>query len=303
MGPGRPRSRHNRSLWSALLVVLLLAASLFIAGGTAIAAPTPVGLGTATTFAIRAGDQITNVPTSTINGDTGLSPASGTFYTDGTFCSQVTGTVYSVDSTATISCEVVNPGFMTTVRSDASAAFTHTSNLPGATPTGGANNDLAGLTLVAGLYSFGHGTTSNLGGTLTLDAQGDPNAVWIFQASSDLVTAPSSVVTFANLPPGVSAARMACNVVWTVQSSATLGTSSSFVGTILASASITVLNAVTVNGRLLAANQGSGAGLVSLIADTINVPTGCAALPAGTGGGPATPPTSAPTGPTARFTG
>jgi type VI secretion system secreted protein VgrG len=246
-------------------------ASALLSGGTAAAAPTPVGLGTATGFAIRAGDTITNVPTSSITGDVGLSPASGSFYTDPTFCAQVTGTIYSVDSTATIPCEVVDAGLMTTVANDARTAFNHTSALPGATPLA---TDLAGQTPVAGLYSFGAAAT-NLSGTLTLDAQADPNAVWIFQASSSLITSPGSTVAFSNLPPGVTAAEMACNVYWTVGSSATIDSTTTFIGTILASASISVNAGATVTGRLLAGNQGSGAGAVTLIMDTIILDSLC----------------------------
>jgi len=272
-----------------LLSVLLLAASVFMAEGTASAAPTQVGLGTATSFAIRADDGVSDTPTSVITGDVGLDPAGGASYT-GLTCAEVNagaGPIYSNDGAGPACPSAANAGLMTTVRSDATTAFNHTSALPGATPVG-TLGDLAGLTLVPGLYSFVHGTTSNLGGTLKLDAQGNPNAVWIFQASSDLVTASSSVVQFLNAPGG---SNLACNVYWTVQSSATLNSSSTFVGTILASASITLGSAVTVNGRLLAGNAAGVGGNVTLIADTITAPTGCATLPAGTGGGPATTPT------------
>ncbi|HUF85213.1 MAG TPA: ice-binding family protein [Acidimicrobiia bacterium] len=277
----------------ALLVVLVLAASHFIGGGTASAAPTPVGLGTATDFAIRAGDGISNTPTSAITGDVGLSPGPGTAYT-GLTCAEVTGTVYKVDATG-LPCAVEDPGLMTTVSADARTAFNTTSALPGATPLA---TDLAGENLVAGLYSFGAAAT-NLSGPLTLNAAGDPSSVWIFQASSSLITSPGSTISFSNLPPGTTAAQLACNVYWTVGSSATLDTTTNFIGTILASASITVNNGATVTGRLLAANQPSGAGAVTLIADTIVRPTGCTTSPAGTGGTPAAPasPTDTPTTP------
>jgi hypothetical protein len=128
---------------------------------------------------------------------------------------------------------------------------------------------------------------------LTLDAQGDPNATWIFQASSSLITSSASSVVFSNLPPGVTAAQLACNVYWTVQSSVTLGSTTNFVGTILALQDISVNNGVTVTGRLLAGSNAGGSGAVTLINDTIVRPTGCTALPAGTGGSPASPPAAA----------
>jgi len=265
----------------ALLVVLVLAVSAVMAGGTASAAPTPLGLGTATSFAIRAGSGVSNIPTSTITGDVGLSPAAGTLYT-GLSCAEVTGTIYSVDGTGP-ACVVGDLGLMTTVENDARTAFNHGATLSGATPLA---TDLAGQNLVSGLYSFGAAAT-NLTGTLTLNAQGDPNSVWIFQASSSLITSPASTVAFSNLPPGINAAQMACNVYWTVGSSATLDSTTSFVGTILASASITVNTGATVIGRLLAANAAGGGGAVTLDSDTITRPTGCASLTSGTGGTPA----------------
>ena len=109
-----------------------------------------------------------------------------------------------------------NGRLMTTVENDPRTEFNHTSGFSGATPT---VSDLATLSpLVSGLYSLGHDPTSNINGTLTLDAQGDPGARWIFQASSDLVTASGSTVQFVNAPIG---SNLACNVFWTVGSSAT----------------------------------------------------------------------------------
>jgi hypothetical protein len=290
---GRSNRRASRTARSALLIVVVVGTSLFTAGGTASAAPTPLGLGTATAFAIRAGSAVTNVPVSAITGDTGISPGTGAAYTDALFCGQVTGTIYSVDGLGPILCPNSNLGLMTNVENDARAAFNHGSALAGATPVG---PDLAAANLVAGLYSFGHGPTSNLTGTLTLNAQADPASTWIFQASSDLVTSSASTVVFTNLPPGVSAAQMACNVYWTVGSSATLATGSSFVGTILASASIGMFTGATLIGRALAANAAGGGGAVTLQQNTIIRPTGCAVIPPGTGGGPGTPTGGTPPG-------
>ncbi|MGK2947701.1 MAG: ice-binding family protein [Acidimicrobiales bacterium] len=280
----RATPRPHRAAWRALLALPVLVAAVLVSGAPAQAAPTPIGLGTATDFAIRAGTGVSNIPTSDITGDLGLSPAAGTLYT-GLTCAEVTGTIYAVDATNPLACVVEDPGLMTTAENDARTAFNHTSALPGATPTG---PDLAGLDLVAGLYSFGAAAT-NLSGTLTLDAEADPEAVWIFQASSTLITSSSSTVAFSNLPSGVSAEQMACNVFWTVGSSATIATDTAFVGTVLASADISVLTDATVIGRLLAANAAGGAGAVTLDQNTIVRPTDCSTLPTGTGGGPAAP--------------
>ena len=276
--PARPRSLR------AIAVLLpFVVATLLFAGGTAEATPTPVGLGTTTDFAILAASGVTNVPTSSITGNVGLSPATGAAYT-GLSCAEVTGTIYSVNASGPLPCVVNDPGLLTTARHDSLLAFNHTSALAGATPLA---TDLAGQSLVAGIYSFGAAPT-NLSGTLTLDAHNDAGSVWIFQASSSLITSAGSTVTFVNLPGGTTAAQLACNVFWTVGSSATLNAASTFVGTILASASITLVGATgtTVTGRLLAGNGATGN--VTLDHDTIIAPTGCAALPPGTGGTPTT---------------
>ncbi|WP_374202862.1 ice-binding family protein [Saccharothrix sp. S26] len=116
----------------------------------------------------------------------------------------------------------------------------------GRAPTGQAlPADLVGLTLVGGVYRASGATELN--GTLTLDGQGDPNTVWIFQIPSTLITGSASVVSLIN-------GARACNVFWQVGSSATLGTNSDFVGTIMALTSITVNTGADVQGRALARN-------------------------------------------------
>ena len=120
-----------------------------------------------------------------------------------------------------------------------------------------AASTLGGLTLTPGVYSGG---ALDLTGTLTLDAQGDSAAVFVFQAASTLITASASRVELVN---GASP----CNVFWKVGSSATLGTTTSFKGTILALASITVNTGATVDGRLLARTAA-----VTLDSNTIDQP-------------------------------
>jgi hypothetical protein len=288
------KRRSPLAVRSALLVGSLLAASVFIGGGTASATPTPVGLGTATSYAVFAGGDvastITNAVAGThITGNVGL-PAPFAKIT-GLVCANMTGTIFSTDGAGPAPCSGTDPG--TGVENDARAAFNDASALPGATTLPA---DLAGQNLVSGLYSVPAAST-NLSTTLTLNAQGDASSVWIFKASSTLITSGGSTVQFTNLPPGVTAAQLACNVFWTVGSSATISASdasATFVGTILASASITVNGpasgtATMVTGRLLAANQGSDTGSVTIPGlATITTPTGCPVLPAGTGGGPAT---------------
>jgi hypothetical protein len=116
--------------------------------------------------------------------------------------------------------------------------------------------DLVGKTLTAGVYT----STSSLAnsGDLTLDAQGNPNAVFIFQIASTLITGSGSHVILAN-------GALACNVFWQVGSSATLGTNSTFAGNIMALTSITITTGVTLDGRALARN-----GAVTLDSDVIS---------------------------------
>ena len=108
-------------------------------------------------------------------------------------------------------------------------------------------SELGGQTLFPGIYSSSSGTFQ-ITGTLILDSGGDPNAVWIFQTASTLMTASGSHVTFA--PSGGCPGR----VYWQVGSSATLGTATSFIGNILALTSITLVTGATINGRALARN-------------------------------------------------
>jgi type VI secretion system secreted protein VgrG len=135
----------------------------------------------------------------------------------------------------------------------------------GRTPAITVPTELGGSTLTEGVY---RSTSGGLGitGTLILDAQDDPEAVWIFQSDSTLITASGSKVELIN-------GADACNVFWQVTSSATLGTSSTFVGTVLALTSITATTSATVEGRLLARN-----GAVTLDTNTF-VNNLCAVVP------------------------
>ena len=106
--------------------------------------------------------------------------------------------------------------------------------------------NLGGLTLTPGVYSFS--SSAQLTGTLTLDAQGDPNALFVFQIGSTLTTASNSSVVFINGGQGN-------NTFWQVGSSATLGTGTAFTGNILALASITLTTGANIRcGRALARN-------------------------------------------------
>ena len=223
--------------WKAAVSSFIVLAVLAISATAASAAQPPVGLGTADSFAILASSAVTNTGPSTINGNLGVSPGTAVSgFPPGT----VNGTVHSADAVAGQAQFDLTTGY---------------NDAAGRTPPLSVPADLGGLTLTAGVYKSG--AALGLTGALTLDAQGNPNAVFIFQASSTLITASGSDVKLIN-------GAQPCNVYWQIGSSATLGSSSVFVGNILAYTSISMNNAVTVHGRALARN-----GAVTLINDTI----------------------------------
>jgi hypothetical protein len=268
-GTSRASPRHARPFWLAACPVAAgaIAAATLTFGQPAAAAQAPVGLGTAGSFGVLAGTTVTNTGLTVINGDLGLSPGTSvTGFPPGI----VNGTQHITDPVAA------------GAQSDLTTAYNQASIPPPGGPNTQSTIGSAGIQtgpLVPGIYE----ATSSLEvkGALTLDAQGNPDAVWIFQApASTLVTDVDSSVVLAN-------GAQACNVFWKVGSSATLNTSSVFAGTILALTSITVQHGATITGRALARN-----GAVTLDDDTINVPRCAGPSPSPT----ATSPTPTPTG-------
>jgi uncharacterized repeat protein (TIGR01451 family) len=233
--PGKPSWRSWLARGFALVAAM---ASLLGIQSSASAAPAPVLLGTAANFAVLAGSTVTNTGPTTITGDLGLSP--GTSVT-GFPPGQVNGTIHTADSVAL------------QAQTDLTAAY---NDAAGRSVTATAPTELGGTTETPGVYASAAGTFG-ITGTLTLDAQGDPNAVFIFQAASSFITAAASSVNLIN-------GAHASNVFWVVGSSATLGTNSTLQGNILALTSITVTTGTTVHGRTLARN-----GAVTLDANTI----------------------------------
>jgi hypothetical protein len=205
-----------------------------------------VGLGTSAAYSVLGGQTVTNTGPTTLSGDLGVSPGTAiTGFPPGT----AFGATHAGDAPAA------------QAQSDLTSAYT---DAAGRSPTANVTGDLVGRTLTAGVYSSS-GPLS-LSGTLTLDGQGDPSSVFIFQAASTLITASASHVSLIN-------DAQPCNVFWQVGSSATLGTASSFVGTVMALTSISVTTSATVTGRALARN-----GQVSLDDNTFTAPA-CAGTP------------------------
>jgi hypothetical protein len=205
---------------------------------------TPTILGTADSFAVLGGQTVSNTGPSVIAGDLGVAPGSAVVgFPPGTVTPP--GTIHAGDAVALQAQNDLTTAYNTI------AGEARTATLTG--------QDLGGLTLTPGVYFFA--TSAQLTGTLTLDAQGNPDARFDFQIGSTLTTASNSSVRLINGADG-------CNVYWQVGSSATLGSDTEFEGNILALTSITlVTNAAIQDGRALARN-----GSVTL--DTNNVTAG-----------------------------
>ena len=225
-------------LWSALAVSL----------------EAQISLGpTLNTFEILAGSTVTNSGSTVINGNLGVSP--GTAITGFTGIAPggpgiVNGTIHSAD------------GVAAQAQSELTFAYNAAA---GAASTGVKNGDLGGQTIPPGVYTAS--TSLGITGTVTLDAQNNPNAQFIFQIGSTLTTATSSIVFLIN-------GAQASNVFWQVGSSATLGTTSSFAGNILAQSSISLGTGALIQGRALART-----GAVTLLSNIGTAPGAIGPLP------------------------
>nr|WP_240509220.1 ice-binding family protein [Streptomyces agglomeratus] len=205
-------------------------------------AATSVPLGTAESFAVLAGSTVTNEGPSVVTGDLGVHPGSAvTGFPPGTVTG---GTIHVAD------------GVAMQAKADLATAYDNAFgqptefNLPAAP---------VNPTLAPGTYAVTSGLLIN--GTWTLDGQNNPDAVWVFKVPAGLTTASASSVVLQNL-------AQACNVFWVTDESATLGTDSNFVGTLMALTSISVTNGATIQGRALARN-----GAVTLDDNVITRPT------------------------------
>jgi len=233
-----------------LLIMVIGSAILALSAITVIAATAPT-LGWAGSFAVLGASTVTNTGSSIINGDLGVSPGSSvTGFPPGIV--NAPGTIHGPDALAQQAQIDVTTAF------NALSAQPCTEYLTG--------QDLGGKTLKHGVYCFS--TSAQLTKQLTLDAEGDPNAVFIFKIGSTLTTASgSSVVVINSGATGVTKANQICNAYWQVGSSATLGTATEFQGNILAHISITMTTGATLDGRALAQ-----VGAVTLDTNTITIP-------------------------------
>jgi hypothetical protein len=241
-----------------------MAANLGILGPSKVisAAEAPVDLGTAANFSVLAGSTVTNTGSSTLAQDLGVDPGSAaTGFPPGT----VGGETHLGDA---VSLQAQKD--LTTAYNDAA----------GRTPFTSLAAELGGTTLIPGVYRIG---AAQVTGQLKLNAENDPQSVFIFQVDSTLTTASNSSVVFIN---GASP----CNVYWQIGSSATLGTGTDFIGNIMAQASITMNTGANLEGRALARTAA-----VTLDTNSITEPicTGPSPSPS-TSGSPSGSPSASP---------
>ena len=234
---------------SARLTVLLFVALLTAAPFNAAMAQAPPALGTAKNFAVLGASAVTNTGSTVVTGDLGISPGSAiTGFPPGTV---VGGSTYVADAVAA-QAQLDNASAYANL---ASQACNTTYSVP---------TDIGGLKLAPGVYCFA--SSAHLTGALSLDAGGDPSAVWVFKMASTFVTASDASVLLVN-------GAEQCNVSWNVGSSATIGTGSRMVGNLLALTSITLTTNATLSGRALAQT-----GAVTMDSDAVSI-SACTVAP------------------------
>ncbi len=246
----RSAVRGRRRTFRAGLLLLGSLSSLLFAS-SALGATATVGLGSAASFSVLAGSAVTNTGPTTMFGDLGLYPGTA-----------VTGEPHVLGQT------YVNDQVAIEAKNALTTAYTNAETRPAG---GSAGTQLAGQEFSSGVYDASESLLLS-SGSVTLNAEGDPNAVFIFQIGSTLITS-------ANTDVSLVGGAQACNVFWEVGSSATLGSGTHFVGTIMAGDSITANTGATIHGRLLAQTAA-----VTLEDNTITTST-CASSESGSGGG------------------
>jgi len=200
--------------------------------------PASVNLASAGNFVILAQSAITNVPSSLITGDVGLSPATGAGI--GITCAQVVGVIYDVNNTGPLPCTVMDTVRLTAAINDMGIAYTDAAGrAPDYTELGAGN--IGGLNLGPATYKWSSAVLIPTNVTLT----GGPTDVWIFQIAQGLTVSSGVQVILAG-------GALPQNVYWQTAGVADLGTTSKFNGVILSQTSVVMKTGAQVNGRLLA---------------------------------------------------
>jgi hypothetical protein len=203
--------------------------------------PAPLNLGAAVNFAVVAETAITTASPSVINGNVGLSPASGANVTLG--CPPVTGRIYTVDSAGPLPCQIVDPGLLSLVVGDGHTAWHVARDARPADFSEVGSGNIGGMTLAPATYRWSTGV--QIPANLTLS--GGPNDVWIFVIETDLVVGPGVQIVLAG-------GAVPQNIFWvTLVDNVEIGARASFQGVILAETTIDMKTGATINGRLLAA--------------------------------------------------
>jgi hypothetical protein len=207
--------------------------------------PAPVVLGAAGTYVVLAKSGVSNVPTSAITGNIGLSPAAASFITGlpltldagGTFATtpQVTGNLYAADYTSP------TPSNLTTAVSNMQTAYTDAAGRPTPDHTELASGNIGGLTLPPGLYKWSNTVLIPTNVTLS----GGANDTWIFQIAGGLTQSSAAQVI-------LTGGALAQNVVWQVFGAVDIGTTAHMEGRILSQTSIVLRTGAVANGKLLA---------------------------------------------------
>jgi hypothetical protein len=220
---------------------ITFALAMLFAMTASAAGPAPVDLGLSGNFAILSKAGITDVPLSDITGNIGTSPISGTAI--GVTCAEVTGTIFSVDAAGPLPCRITDAALLTTAVKDMQTAYTNAAGRPhgvGATNLNVGRGTLNGQTFSPGTYTW----TSNVVITGNITLAGGANDVWIFQIAGTLNIASGTEVILSG--------ALAENVFWQVSGATTLGTNSTFNGTILDKTNIAMQTGAVLNGRALA---------------------------------------------------
>jgi hypothetical protein len=200
-----------------------------------------INIGSTTDFVVIAGSLISNVPTSSITGNIGLSPSAGSLIS-GFGNEEITGTIYTVDATGPAG-SVQDAVGLTAAKGDITTAYNDAAGRTSTDIVLLAGN-IGGLTLTPGLYKSS-GSLEISSGDLTFDANGNADEVFIIQIATTLNTTSGRKVI-------LSGGALASNIFWQVGTSATLGTNSVFKGTIMADQSISMNTGATIEGRLFA---------------------------------------------------